>query len=80
MYIYDYRIYDKYKQHPVSCAILTDSSRDWRPSHYEHKRAGCEIFFKFHMIKLIDLEYKRDWLEKSDNPFAFIILIQIVNR
>src|SRR5262245_12833388 len=31
MFVYSYRIYDKYQQIFFSCAILTDSKPDWRP-------------------------------------------------
>ncbi len=75
MYIYHYRIYDKYKKknvEVVSLAVLGDDSETWRPTEYKYSRWGCEIEFKFPIIKLVD--YKQEILETTLNPFAIIVI------
>lgn len=77
MFIYHYRIYDKYGRHPVSCAILTDDSKSWYPVKYHHKEFDCELSFKFPMFKILDMQPQQQVLEDSINPVASIILAQM---
>jgi hypothetical protein len=77
MFIYGYRIYDKYQKPLVSCAILTDANKRWRPSHYEINFAGSYLRSGFLVVKLIDYEDKLSELEASRNPFASVILSQL---
>src|SRR6185312_13495966 len=59
MFTYGYRIYDKYQQPLVSCAILTDENEDWRPDHYEINFAGSYLSSGFLTIKLIDYRHQK---------------------
>jgi Putative transposase, YhgA-like len=75
MFIYHYRIYDKYKKQNVevvSLAVLGDDSGTWRPTEYKYSRWGCEMEFKFPIIKLID--YQQEILETTLNPFAIVVI------
>lgn len=80
MFIYNYRIFDRYHQNVVSLAILTDTNRKFRPKGYEFKRWGFELSFKFPVIKLID--YNKNWaaLEANPNPFAVVVMSQLKAR
>ena len=40
MYIYRYRIYDRYRHPILSLAILGDDDPDWRPDRYETELLG----------------------------------------
>jgi len=62
MYIYAYRLFDKYDHEVVSLAILGDDEEGWRPDHYAMGRFGCRTEFTFPAIKLLDY---RDDLESS---------------
>lgn len=77
MFTYGYRIYDKYQQAVVSCAILTDENKAWRPHHYEVGLADSYLSSQFLVIKLIDYQNKQKELEASMNPFASVILVQL---
>ncbi len=77
MFTYGYRIWDKYQQPLVSCAILTDDRRSWRPNSYEVKFAGSRLSAEFLVIKLIDYRERQNELEESTNPFASVILAQL---
>ena len=74
MYIYNYRLFDKYNKQIVSLAILGDERSNWRPAHYNSFLWGCKLDFHFPIIKLIDYEENWDNLESSENPFAVIIM------
>jgi len=73
MYVYNYRIFDKFRKDVVSLALLTDDNPDFRPSEYRRSRLGCNLIFEFPMVKIID--YRERWaeLENSTNPFALVI-------
>ncbi len=72
MYIYNYRIFDKSFRPVTSLAILADENPSWLPNGYTSEKWGCEIHFKFPMIKLIDYENRIDDLLEQTNPFAII--------
>jgi Domain of unknown function (DUF4351)/Putative transposase, YhgA-like len=74
MFIYAYRIYDKYQQTVFSCAILADFKADWRPNHYEVALADSRLRLDFSIVKLLDYKEQIDLLEASSNPFASVIL------
>jgi hypothetical protein len=77
MFTYAYRVYDKYQKPVVSCAILTDEQKGWRPNHYKVGLAGSFLSCEFLVIKLIDYHSKHTELEAASNPFASIILTQL---
>jgi flagellar biosynthesis/type III secretory pathway protein FliH len=77
MFTYGYRIWDRYQQPLVSCAILTDNNQDWRPNFYEVKFGGTCLRAEFLLIKLIDYRERQKELEESTNPFASVILAQL---
>ncbi len=78
MFVYAYRIYDRYQQPIVSCAILTDEKKEWRPNHYEINIFGSKLSLDFLTIKLIDYRNQQLELAASKNPFASVILTQLM--
>ncbi len=79
MFIYYYKLFNRYKKPIVSLAILADDRPEWRPSCYERELWGCELQFKFVSIKLLDYESQYDALTESTNPFATVILAHIAS-
>ena len=53
MYIYHYRIYDRYHRKVASLAVLADNSDTWRPNHFGYSMWGCEVDIKFPIVKLM---------------------------
>ncbi len=78
MFTYGYRIYDRYQKPIVNCAILTDENEDWRPNHFEITMLGSKLSLDFLIIKLIDYKNLQAELEASSNPFASVILTQLI--
>lgn len=77
MYVYNYRIFDRYDREVVSLAILADDDPDWRPNRYGYGRWGCCTGIEFPTVKLLD--YAPHWqaLETNTNPFGVLVLAHL---
>jgi uncharacterized protein DUF4351 len=77
MYVYNYRLFDRYDRPVVSLAVLTDASPTWRPMRYEYSLWGCRAGLVFPVVKL--RAYRERWaeLEASDNPFATVVMAHL---
>ncbi|MFH1076384.1 MAG: hypothetical protein V1753_06030 [Pseudomonadota bacterium] len=77
MFIYYYRVFDRYREEVISLAILADSDQQWRPAEYKKEIGGCKLHFVFPIVKLID--YLTDWsfLETTINPFGLIVMAHL---
>ncbi|MEO6282127.1 MAG: hypothetical protein ABIN80_29625 [Dyadobacter sp.] len=72
MFTYYYRIWDKYRKRITAFVILTDDNATFRPTCFEQSFLGTTLRYQFNSFKILDQsEYE---LEKSDNPFAQVIL------
>ena len=74
MFIYNYRIFDKYQKEVISLALLTDQDVSFRPNIYKVKRWGFEYTFKFPLVKIID--YIGYEFEKECRKNVFALLVQ----
>ena len=77
MYVYHYRLFDRYRRDVVSLAVLTDAQNGFRPGGYERERWGCALQFRFPMVKLLDWRDRATALEADRNPFALVALAQL---
>jgi len=75
MFIYNYRIFDKYHRDVISLSVLADSDPEFRPTEYQRDLLGCRQTFTFPMVKLID--YEPAQLEASSSPFALVTQIHL---
>jgi hypothetical protein len=77
MYVYHYRLFDRYRRRMASLAILGDDRQNWRPDHYGYALWGCQIRLDFPIVKLLD--YRAQWasLEESRNPFAVLVMAHL---
>ena len=77
MYVYNYRLFDRYNRRVASLAILTDDAPEWRQSTYGYELWGCRIRLDFPTVKLLD--YANGWgsLEKDPNPFSIIVMAHL---
>jgi hypothetical protein len=58
-------------------AILGDERPSWRPNSYGYKVWDCEVKLKFPIVKLLDYKKKWEYLEKSHNPFAVVVMAHL---
>ncbi|KAF0240883.1 MAG: hypothetical protein FD167_4087, partial [bacterium] len=77
IFVYNYRIFDRYKQPVASFAVLIDSNKSWRPTNFEYELWGSRHRLDFVTVKLLDYKKHLSELEMSDNPFAIVILAQL---
>jgi hypothetical protein len=77
MFVYFYRLFDRYAKPVVSLAILTDERTSWRPTHFALDQWGCGLHFTFPIVKLADWRGRQAELTASDNPFATVILAHL---
>ena len=73
IYIYNYRIFDRYRKEVISAVILTDPDPAYRPDRYVRSRWGFIHTMEFPMVKLIDYRPGREELEANVNPFALVV-------
>lgn len=72
MFVYHYRIFDRYDRHVISLAVLADDRPNWRPDRFAYDLWGCRLEFQFPIVKLLDFFGQEAVLEASDNPFALV--------
>jgi hypothetical protein len=77
MYVYHYRIFDRYQRVVSSMAVLGDANPRWRPDSFAYNLWGCELAFRFPTAKLVDLAADEARLERNANPFAAIVLAHV---
>ena len=72
MYIYNYRLRDKFNRKITAWAILADRNKKFLPTHFKESYLGTTTFYEFNMLKIINQD--EEALRKMDNPFAIVIL------
>jgi hypothetical protein len=74
--MFDYNVAARqlYNQTVVSLAVLCDERRAWRPTTFSYGQWGCKMELTFRMAKVLDYVEDTVALEKSDNPFAAVVL------
>ena len=80
MYVYNYRLFDRYDRPVCSLAVLADDRENWRPDRFGYNIWGCEASLKFPTVKLLDYEDRVAELEESTNPFAIVVLAHLKTR
>jgi predicted transposase YdaD len=73
MYVYNYRIFDRFRKEVISLALLTDPDPKFRPNQYRRSRWGFAVTCRYPLVKIIDYRKRVKELEKSANPFAIIV-------
>jgi hypothetical protein len=80
MYVYNYRVFDRYNRPVASLAVLADDDPDWRPADFHSNLFGCEAGIRFPAVKLLDFAPHEAMLEASTNPFAQVVLAHLKAR
>ncbi len=80
MFVYNYRIFDRYRRPVASLAVLADTHKQWKPTSYSLTVLGCSHTFNFLMAKLTDYEERLDELLESDNVYGWITAAHILTQ
>jgi hypothetical protein len=77
MYVYNYRLFDRYDREVVSLVVLADDDPGWRPGGYSYGRWGFYTGIWFPAVKLLDYALDEAGLEGAANPFATVVLAHL---
>ena len=80
MFVYHYRLFDRYRRPVASFAVLADESPDWRPSGYVHELLGCRLDLAFPAAKLLDFRPQLEQLLEHANPFAWVTAAHLLTQ
>jgi hypothetical protein len=80
MFVYYYRLRDKYDLPIASLAILGDERETWRPQPFQTALWGCRVQFEFPIVKLLDYVPRWAELEASQNPFAIVVMAHLKTK
>ena len=69
---YFYRIWDKYRKPVSAVAIFTGRDGKKMPDRFEYAYRNTRLLYQYPTISILD--FTDEELEKSDNPFAHVIL------
>ena len=80
MFVYHYRIRDRFGARCATFGILADDEPSWRPNEFRDELLGTELVMRFSTAKLMD--YEADWpaLENENNPFAVVVMAHAGTR
>ncbi len=73
MFVYHYRIFDRYEKKVVSFALLADTSENWRPSEFSYDLWGCSLDFRFPTAKILDFKEGESAAGNPPNPFSVAV-------
>jgi hypothetical protein len=77
MFVYFYRLFDRYNRRVCSLAVLADEDPGWRPGGWEQELWGCSLRLAFPSVKLLDWAGRDAELEAEGNPFARVVLAHL---
>ena len=80
MFVYNYRIFDRFRRPVVSLAVLADDRQGWRPDRFGYELWGCRVGIRFPSVKLLDYADRPDVAEENANPFAWAVTAHLKTR
>ena len=80
LFVYNYRLYDRFRRPIATLAILADGSASWRPEGFEYQFFGCQVGIHFPTVKLLDFEPQLDALLADPNPFALVTVAHLLTQ
>ncbi len=77
IFVYNYRIFDRYRLPVATLVILADERPAWRPQNYDYQIWGTQTSIQFPVVKLLDYEANWSALEASSNPMAVMVMAHL---
>lgn len=77
MYVYNYRLYDRYRRPVASMAVLADEQPGWRPQEFGYELWSCRVSLTFPTVKLLDYNDRWSELDVSRNVFATVVMAHL---
>jgi hypothetical protein len=76
MFVYYYRLVDRFNKPISALAILTDKDKNWRPGHFETNCMQTSLTYRYPVFKLAD--HEESFFAGSDNPWAWIMRTALI--
>jgi len=80
VFVYNYRLYDRYRRPIASLVVLADQDKDWRPDGFGYEALGCRVSISFPVVKLLDYAGREAELLADSNPFALLTAATLMAR
>lgn len=80
VFIYHYRIFDRFRKPVATLVVLADTSPSWRPSNYGYEMLGCRMRLDFPVAKILDREKDLETLLTMENSFALVTVAHFLTR
>lgn len=80
VFVYHYRLFDRYEAPVASLVVLADPLSGWRPNEYRYELFGCEVRFRFPTVKLADYAERLDELLIHPNPFGLVTAAHLLTQ
>ncbi len=80
MFVYNYRIFDRYSKPVASMAVLGDDDPKWLPAQFTYSALDCQMDFHFPIAKLTHYAGHEGALAQDRNPFALLTLAYLKSR
>jgi predicted transposase YdaD len=77
MFVYNYRIYDRYRIPVTSIAVLADDSPSWYPEPFKYGMWGSSMGLDYLKVKLLDYKKRWNYLKEEKNPFAIVVMAHL---
>lgn len=80
VFVYNYRIYDRYRRPVASLALLADGNRRWKPKAFDYELFGCKTGIRFPIAKLSDYAGRLPELLVHPNVFGLVTAAHILTQ
>jgi hypothetical protein len=80
LFVYNYRLFDRYRRPVATLAVLADERPHWKPQRYGFELFGCRHYLEFPAVKLMDYEDQLEYLLADPNPFALVTAAHLLTR
>lgn len=80
MFVYNYRLFDRFDAPVASFAVLADDDPRWKPDGFSFEALGLTHSVQFGIAKLLDHEQRLEQLQEDANPFALVTAAHLLTR
>jgi hypothetical protein len=80
LFVYNYRLYDRYRRPVATLAVLADEQPGWRPTQFGYELFGCRHYLEFPTVKLLDSAPQLEELLVDPNPFALVTAAHLLTQ
>ncbi|MCS0807036.1 DUF4351 domain-containing protein [Massilia agilis] len=80
VFIYNYRIYDRYRRPVASLVVLADGSAKWSPDSFSYSLLGCAMGIRFPTAKLNGFAPRLEQLLGDENVFALVTAAHLLTQ